>query len=262
MKLASRIFRRDDWYVTSKFGPRNAIYNSKGELVSSAGMHNGCDYGTRGQKWPQYAIEDGTVLSAGKDSLGGIFAWVRFPRIGIELLYYHLNSVTVSKGQLVNKDTVIGYTGMTGNATGIHLHLGMRKTGSTKYYDPDTYDYQEYVAPVNPVKSIDEIAKEVINGKWNNYPKRKELLEAAGYNYSEVQGRVNEILKENQTSIKDKYYIVVSGDNLSKIAKKFGTTWNKIYQNNKTLIDNDAKRHGINSNFYNHIYVGQKLIIK
>ena len=45
------------------------------------------------------------------------------------------------------------------------------------------------------LKSIDEIAKEVINGKWKNYPERKTLLENAGYNYSEVQNRVNEMLR-------------------------------------------------------------------
>lgn len=48
---------------------------------------------------------------------------------------------------------------------------------------------------VGKLKSIDEIAKEVINGKWKNYPERKTLLENAGYNYGEVQNRVNEMLR-------------------------------------------------------------------
>lgn len=47
---------------------------------------------------------------------------------------------------------------------------------------------------IGKLKSIDEIAKEVINGKWKNYPERKTLLENAGYNYSEVQKRVNKLL--------------------------------------------------------------------
>lgn len=45
-----------------------------------------------------------------------------------------------------------------------------------------------------PTKSIDEVAREVIRGDWGNQPKRQKRLEAAGYNYAEVQGRVNEIL--------------------------------------------------------------------
>ena len=44
-------------------------------------------------------------------------------------------------------------------------------------------------------KSVDEIAKEVIQGKWGVYPERKKKLEAAGYNYNEVQKRVDEMLK-------------------------------------------------------------------
>lgn len=48
---------------------------------------------------------------------------------------------------------------------------------------------------IGKLKSIDEIAKEVINGKWKNYPERKTLLENAGYNYNEVQKRVNEMLR-------------------------------------------------------------------
>lgn len=48
---------------------------------------------------------------------------------------------------------------------------------------------------IGKLKSIDEIAKEVIDGKWKNYPERKTLLENAGYNYSEVQKRVNELLR-------------------------------------------------------------------
>lgn len=43
-------------------------------------------------------------------------------------------------------------------------------------------------------KSVDAVAKEVIAGKWGTGGTRKNLLTAAGYNYSEVQNRVNEML--------------------------------------------------------------------
>lgn len=46
----------------------------------------------------------------------------------------------------------------------------------------------------NTTKSVDELAKEVINGSWGNGADRRNRLEAAGYNYSEVQNRVNQIL--------------------------------------------------------------------
>lgn len=44
-------------------------------------------------------------------------------------------------------------------------------------------------------KSVDEIAREVIAGKWGNGATRKQKLTAAGYDYSAVQKRVNELLK-------------------------------------------------------------------
>lgn len=43
-------------------------------------------------------------------------------------------------------------------------------------------------------KTVDELAKEVINGKWGNGADRKARLTAAGYDYSAVQNRVNAIL--------------------------------------------------------------------
>ena len=44
-------------------------------------------------------------------------------------------------------------------------------------------------------KSNKEIAREVLQGKWGNGATRKKKLAEAGYNYSEVQKIVNELLK-------------------------------------------------------------------
>lgn len=46
-----------------------------------------------------------------------------------------------------------------------------------------------------PLKSLDEIATEVIQGKWSNGDERERLLRAAGYDYTAVQARVNELFK-------------------------------------------------------------------
>ena len=66
------------------------------------------------------------------------------------------------------------------------------------------YNYSEVQALVNQKlngtstssnkKSIDTIANEVIAGKWGNGNDRKTNLENAGYNYQEVQSKVNEKL--------------------------------------------------------------------
>ena len=95
-------------------------------------------------------------------------------------------------------------------------------------------------------KSADEIANEVIAGKWGNGQLRKEKLEAAGYNYNEIQSKVNEKLNKKTTK---KYYTVKAGDTLTDIAKKYNTTVDKLVKLN-------------NIKNANLIYTGQKLRVK
>ena len=49
-------------------------------------------------------------------------------------------------------------------------------------------------SPIKSTKTNEEIAVEVIRGLWGVYPERKKLLEEAGYNYSEVQKIVNQLM--------------------------------------------------------------------
>lgn len=96
-------------------------------------------------------------------------------------------------------------------------------------------------------KSNEQIADEVINGSWGNGNDRYNRLTEAGYNYNTIQNIVNSKLGTNQ-EIK---YTVKSGDTLSSIASKYNTTWQEIYNNNKSIIKNP-----------NLIYPGQVLIIR
>ena len=69
------------------------------------------------------------------------------------------------------------------------------------------YDYKAIQAKVNELmapkpaaapaagKTLEEVAKEVIQGKWGNGQERKDKLTAAGYDYNTVQAKVNELLK-------------------------------------------------------------------
>lgn len=45
-------------------------------------------------------------------------------------------------------------------------------------------------------RSVEEIAQEVIDGKWGNGTKRKQMLKMAGYNPQVIQDKVNELLKK------------------------------------------------------------------
>lgn len=98
------------------------------------------------------------------------------------------------------------------------------------------------------LKSNEEIANEVITGIWGNGSERKTALNNAGYNYDIIQAIVNQKL-EVKTQPSYKTYIVKKGDTLSGIARRYGTTYQKIASDNK--IANPNK-----------IYVGQKIIIK
>lgn len=65
------------------------------------------------------------------------------------------------------------------------------------------YSYRDYPSIMKKkalngftkLKSVEVIAKEVIAGKWGTAPERRRLLEEAGYNYTSVQKKVNELLK-------------------------------------------------------------------
>lgn len=45
-------------------------------------------------------------------------------------------------------------------------------------------------------KTVEQIAREVISGKWGVGLARKNALEKAGYDYTEVQGKVNELMRK------------------------------------------------------------------
>ena len=100
----------------------------------------------------------------------------------------------------------------------------------------------EVEKPIPPVKSLDQLAHEVIDGKWGNGDERKQKLTAAGYDYRAVQSRVNGILGLTAPveSTKEIIYRVQPNDTLTLIANKFGTTVDKLVKlnniKNKNLI--------------------------
>lgn len=91
-------------------------------------------------------------------------------------------------------------------------------------------------------KSVTTIAKEVIKGKWDNYPKRKTLLENAGYNYNEVQTKVNEILNKNNKEEVTYYQVPdYTGNSIVDALKEINV--DSSFKNRKQI----AKVNGITS---------------
>lgn len=131
-------------------------------------------------------------------------------------------TITVIEG---NKSNAVGRRTLEVNGKYI------RGYGVPKYSSDSTTP-----APVTPSKTVDELAQEVLEGKWGNGADRKNRLTAAGYDYSAVQAKVNALVKKQEAT--PVYYTVKSGDTLSAIAKKYGTTVSAIQKLNPTLIKN------------------------
>ena len=82
-----------------------------------------------------------------------------------------------------------GVTGKTGDQTG-------KEICTNAYYNypwTNVLRYTEEAATADK-KDVDTIAREVIAGKWGNGAARVQKLRRAGYNPTEIQKRVNELL--------------------------------------------------------------------
>lgn len=110
----------DDPFVTQQFGKTS----DSGRLYAS-GTHDGIDLraavGT-----PVRAALSGTVYEVNHGAVQNCQygKWVLVKHAnGLATLYAHLSDISVSKGQTVTTGKVLGNSGMTGYATGPHLHF-------------------------------------------------------------------------------------------------------------------------------------------
>ena len=228
--------------VSSRYGPRGK------------GMHKGIDVSLPTGE-PIYATFEGKVRYARFNSGGyGYLVILRHPS-GLETYYGHLCKLNVEVNDYVVAGQVIGYGGNTGRSRGAHLHYEVR-------YADLTFD---------PERIIDFSTGDL---KWQNF-----VLERGYFN---VSSKLTEALEENEEDMGDMfvdkngnplsseeivdnlekaaakpkptvndaiYYKVKSGDNLYKIASKYGTTVGAI-----------CRLNGIKSS--TPIRVGQRLRVK
>lgn len=88
---------------------------------------------------PIYAAADGTVKTVKNLTTGyGKYVVIAHSN-GYETYYAHMSKYIVKEGQQVKQGQIIGYVGMTGEATGNHCHFGITKNG--KFIDPTTMLY-------------------------------------------------------------------------------------------------------------------------
>lgn len=116
--------------------PYNDTYRNRiNPITGKAELHTGLDlkatYGT-----DIVAAEAGTVIFAG--ARGGYGNTVIIDHgNGMTTLYGHNSSLTVSKGQTVQRGQVIAKAGSTGYSTGVHAHFEVRING--QHTDPAPY---------------------------------------------------------------------------------------------------------------------------
>lgn len=110
------------YFGNTAFATANAqIYNGSGHNAIDIGMPIGT---------PVLAALSGTVLATGNtDATPGCYSfgkWVMLKHAnGLATLYSHLSTINVSSGQSVSTGQLVGNSGMTGYATGPHLHFGV-----------------------------------------------------------------------------------------------------------------------------------------
>ena len=117
MRAAFRKYPVDFSRISSTFG------NRFHPILGYTRAHKGTDYAASAGT-PVKAIGDGTVLRATWDNGYGNLAEIRHPN-GFVTRYGHMKAFAkgIHSGSRVKMGDVIGYVGMTGLATGPHLHF-------------------------------------------------------------------------------------------------------------------------------------------
>ncbi len=115
-------------------------------ILNTVRAHRGVDYAAPAGT-PVMAAADGTVTFAGANGNYGRFVRIRHGSGEFVTEYAHLSRILVGVGQRVRQEDVIGRVGMTGLATGPHLHYQLMQDG--RYIDPRR-------ARVDPPQPIDE----------------------------------------------------------------------------------------------------------
>jgi murein DD-endopeptidase MepM/ murein hydrolase activator NlpD len=113
---------------------------------------------------------------------------------GLETVYAHLSKIIVDSNQRVKAGDLLGYGGSTGRSTGSHLHFEIRYLG----------------AALNAETVID----------FENYVLLQDTLWLTKKNF--------QYLHRLQVDKNAKYHAVRKGDTLSGIARRYGTSVNKL----------------------------------
>ena len=171
-----------------------------------------------------YCLFDGIVRIAKRNRTYGNVIIIRHYN-GLETFYAHCSKLLIEPNQEVKAGDVIGLVGNTGRSTGPHLHFETRYKG----------------AAFNPEYMIDFENKKLISDTL--------IITKETFNYRRVSSSSSAVSSSTAVSSAGaEYYRVRSGDTLSVIARKEGTT-----------VANLKRINGLKSDF---IREGQRLRVK
>ena len=162
----------------------------KAGAVDLIGTEVGCEKHIEIFKKKGIWIEDGTVKPKPGDII--LYNWDQRtqPNDGFA------DHIGIVEQQYAN--TIVVIEGNMNEAVGrrtINVGWGYIRGFARPKYSADT-------TTVKPIKkSIDAIAKEVIQGAWGTGAIRKTALTKAGYDYNQVQARVNELVGVKKSSV-------------------------------------------------------------
>lgn len=210
--------------LSSHFGARRRRWHYGVDLAQPTGE-------------PIYSAFDGIVRIAKRNKSYGNLIVVRHFN-GLETYYAHLSQIDVNPGDTVRAGAVIGLCGNTGRSYGSHLHFEIRYMG--KAMNP------EYVVDcVNHKLHSDEITLNPRffekKGSSRTSPSPGDIARINQYagtadNSSETVAESQQrdpskpkpSAKSKDNKSQAKYYKIRSGDSLSKIAARNGTTVKKL----------------------------------
>jgi murein DD-endopeptidase MepM/ murein hydrolase activator NlpD len=207
-----------DWKITSIMG--NRIH----PVTKAPKHHNGTDIWSPVEPCWIEAPFDGTVVEARKSTAagGGFGNFVRLQhKINGEYYtttYAHMvdGSVKVKPGQKIEAGTPIGKMGSTGMSTGKHLHWELQK-GKTYAWNDKGLNF------IEPVAFFDALIKlEAINGTAKDVTPADAPVAPAPVHGSAKPAKP--VAAPAIPASVSKTYTVVKGDNLTRIASRFGTT--------------------------------------
>ncbi|HYG52387.1 MAG TPA: M23 family metallopeptidase [Flavobacteriales bacterium] len=178
---------------------------------------------------------------------------------GLETYYAHFSKIKVRPYERVSAGQVIGLGGCTGRCYGPHLHFEVRFYDNA--LDPaEIFDFQNkklkdenlFICP--SMFNYRAVSKKniLLERYWNNPEMQNQIedeYDEQMHNPDNNEKHETVVAHNNYTSANAKYHKVRSGDTLSAIAKKYGTS-----------VDRLCSLNGISRNKV--LQVGQKIRIK